>query len=107
MRVSVVAVEDLGLTLRRRRDIWTVPFGELLTVERMPSGLGLRLHVSATSEMWIWTRGRSRRVLEDRIRQRGVRIVDCWGAIVSPTLADFEAELANEPTPVRQSSDNG
>jgi hypothetical protein len=44
--------------------------------------------------------------LENKLRNRGVRIVDCWGAIIAPTIADFEEELAREPVGMRQSSDN-
>lgn len=45
-------------------------------------------------------------VIEDELRRRGVLVVDCWGAIISPTLADFEAELGRGPARVRQSSDS-
>ena len=36
----------------------------------------------------------------------GVRIVDCWGAIIAPTLLDFEDELDRKPVVVRQSYDD-
>jgi hypothetical protein len=36
----------------------------------------------------------------------GVRIVDCWGAIIAPTLLDFEYELNLKPVLVRQSYDD-
>jgi hypothetical protein len=36
----------------------------------------------------------------------GARVVDEQGAIIAPTLADFEAELARGPEPMRQSSDD-
>jgi hypothetical protein len=44
--------------------------------------------------------------IERGLRFVGVRIVDCWGAIIAPTLLDFEEELAREPLRMRQSSDN-
>jgi hypothetical protein len=35
--------------------------------------------------------------VERGLRWSGVRIVDCWGAIIAPTLLDLEEELAREP----------
>jgi hypothetical protein len=52
-------------------------------------------------------RGLRRESVESGLRFMGVRIVDCWGAIIAPTLLDFEEELAREPVHLRQSSDNG
>jgi hypothetical protein len=50
---------------------------------------------------------RGRRVeIESGLRFVGVRIVDCWGAIIAPTLLDFEEELDRGPGPVRQSPDD-
>jgi hypothetical protein len=50
---------------------------------------------------------RSRReAIESGLRFVEVRIVDWWGAIIAPTLLDFEEELAREPVRLRQSSDN-
>lgn len=51
--------------------------------------------------------GRDERMaIEQELRRRGVRVVDCWGAIIAPTLLDFEDELARQPVGLRQSSDN-
>jgi hypothetical protein len=44
--------------------------------------------------------------IEGDLHSRGVRIVDEWGALITPILADFQAELAREPIRMRQSSDN-
>jgi hypothetical protein len=45
-------------------------------------------------------------IVEHKLRIAGVRVVDCWGAIIAPTLLDFEDELAREPRRVRQLSDD-
>ena len=44
--------------------------------------------------------------VESQLRFLGVRIVDCRGAIIAPTLLDFEEELDREPVRVRQSYDD-
>lgn len=77
-----------------------------MTAERLRSVWGLRLHVRPGDSVWVPCRGARRTALEDQLRRRGVRIVDCWGAIVAPTLLDFEDELARGPKTVRQSSDS-
>jgi hypothetical protein len=43
---------------------------------------------------------------EGTFRWMGVRVVDCWGCLLTPTLAEFEEALDPEPVSVRQSSDN-
>lgn len=75
----------------RLRGPFTVSYGEILTAERLPSVRGLRLHTRSSDLLRIPCRGRRRVEMEDELRRRGVRVVDCWGAIVAPTLADFEA----------------
>lgn len=105
MRVTVVSLESEGLIVKsRRRRRFTIAYGEILTAERLAGPWGLRLHVRTGDSIRIPVR-RGRTEIEDELRVRGVRVVDCWGAI-APTLADFEAELVHEPAGVRQSSDN-
>jgi hypothetical protein len=102
----IVSFESPGLILRRGRSRFTVAYGEILTAERLRSIWGLRLHTRSSEPLRVPCRGAARTAIEDELRRRGVRVVDCWGAIVSPTLADFEQELNREPSRVRQSSDN-
>jgi hypothetical protein len=99
--------EAPGLIVRPilRGQPFTITYREILTAERARQSWRLVLHTTAMGEVDIWSR-RGRDELELRLRRRGVRVVDCWGAIISATLADFEDELAREPTRVRQSSDN-
>ena len=104
--VSIVSFEPPGLIVRRGRSWFTVAYGEILTAERLRSVRGLLLHTRSSSPLRLRCRGAARTVIEDELRRRGVRVVDCWGAIISPTLADFEAELDREPVRVRQSSDS-
>lgn len=103
----IVAFESPGLILRTRfRGEFTLTYREILTVERLRSIWGLRLHTRSGDPLRIPCRGAARVAIEDELRRRGVRIVDCWGAILAPTLADFEEELARGPGPVGQSSDD-
>jgi hypothetical protein len=46
-------------------------------------------------------------MIEGELRRHGVRIVDSYGCMITPTVEDFEAELMNKPVVVRQSYDNG
>jgi hypothetical protein len=106
MGYRIVAFLEPGLIVKRRWSRqFTVTYGEILTAERLSGPWGLRLHVRTGSPIRIPRRHATYEV-ETELRSRGVRVVDCWGAIISPTLADFEAELANEPVRLRQSSDN-
>lgn len=107
MRARLVRLEQEGLVVKP----WMgapchLFYEEILTAERLAGPRGLRLHMRATEAVRVPCRGLRRRELEDKLRFCGVRIVDCWGAIIAPTLLDFEEELDREPTPVRQSSDN-
>lgn len=107
MRVSLVGFERPGLIVAQRwRGNFTVTYGEILTAERMASGRGLRLHTRTTDPVRVACRGAARTEIENELRRRGVRIVDEFGAIIAPTLEDFESELARRPSPMRQSSDN-
>jgi hypothetical protein len=94
------------LYLRRRRQRFTLSYGEILTAERLRSGRGIRLHTVTSQPIVVGCRGSARLATENEFRRRGVRVVDEWGAIITPTLSDFEEELARGPIRVRQSSDD-
>lgn len=110
MRVRIVSWERPGLILSgRRAGQFTLTYGEILTAERPIRGRrrGLLLHTRTSAKpVHLMFEGSQRFEIEERLRRRGVRIVDCWGAIVAPTLLDFEEELDREPSRVRQSSDD-
>jgi hypothetical protein len=97
-----------GLVVRRwpRRERIAIYYGELLTVERRVRSSGLVLHTRTLGDIRvIGLRGQTRGV-EDELRTRGVRIVDCWGAIIAPTVADFTSALAEKSGFMGQSSDD-
>src|SRR5436305_121509 len=102
------SVESKGIVLRRRRGRGlTLSYGEILTAERLPqSWRGLRLHTRTTDPLRVKCKEGDRENFENDLRRRGVRIVDEWGALLTPTLDDFLFELAREPVRVRQSSDS-
>jgi hypothetical protein len=103
MRAKVVSFDKAGLVLKPRwRAQFTVAYGEILTAERLRARRGFRLHTRANDEVRV----SGSPYLESKLRERGVRVVDCWGAMITPTLSDFERALAEHPAPVRQSSDN-
>lgn len=105
--MTLVEFEGPGLIVQSRwRRPFTISYGEILTAERLTSGYGLRLHTRTADPLRVACRGRTRRELEDELRTRGVRIVDEYGAMITPTLAHFEAELARNPDRLRQSSDS-
>ena len=106
MRASIIEFATKGLYLRRRRQRFTLSYGEILTAERLSSGRGVRLHTVTSVPVVVPCRGSARLATENELRRRGVRVVDEWGAIIAPTLSDFEAELARDPVRVRQSSDD-
>jgi hypothetical protein len=85
---------------------YTIAYGEILTAERPRALGGIRLHTRTTEPVRIAVRGRSVLEVEAMLRARGVRVVDCWGCLLTPTLADFEDVLDQEPVSVRQSYDN-
>ena len=99
---------DVGVVVRGRRlGAFTIAYEDLLTAERLRSRLGLALHTRGRLEpvrVRCW--GPRRGEIEAGLRFMGVRIVDCSGAIIAPTLRDFEEELARSPAELRQSSDN-
>lgn len=108
MAFRIMSFETPGLVVRRgRREPFTIAYSEILTAERLRSPRrGLRLH-TRTREPVILACGRERLLVETELRDRGVRIVDCWGCILAPSLEHFEAELMNKPVRLRQSSDSG
>ena len=90
----------------RRRGLFVLTYGEILTAERRRGARrGLRLHVRTSEPIRVSCR-RDRLAIEDELRRRGVRVVDCWGCIITSSLADFEDELMNKPVGVRQSYDD-
>ena len=106
MRAKIVAFEGPGLVLKARRTRqFTIAYGEILSAERLRSRRALRLHTRTTDSVRIAC-GSDSTPVEDELRRRGVRVVDCWDAIISPSLSDLERELARHPGPMRQSSDN-
>lgn len=80
-------------------------YGEVMTVERARSGR-LILHRRTGEAVKLACSAEDRASVENALRDRGVRIVDEFGAIIAPSLQDFEAELAREPVRLRQSSDD-
>lgn len=102
----VVSFETSGLVLKQRRTRLPIAYGEILTAERRASPRrGLLLHTRSGEAVAVSCR-RDRLSLEGELRFYGVRVVDCWGCIIAPTLADFEDELLNEPRGMRQSYDD-
>jgi hypothetical protein len=91
--------EDPGLVVKRRfrRRAFTIAYGEILTAERLPRARGIRLHTVTTDPIGLSVRGGAIRETEAALRQHGVRIVDCWGALLTPTLEDFEKALSEVP----------
>jgi hypothetical protein len=107
VRTRVVEVGRLGIVLKSRGgQPFSITFGEILTAERLRKVSGMRLHTRTLDPVQIRARGAALLELETILRGAGVRIVDCWGALITPTLADFEDALDQEPVTVRQSSDN-
>jgi hypothetical protein len=104
-------VMDLGADGVIVKPFWgkavLIPYRDILTAERpRRPRRRLRLHLCRAESVVVSYRD-GRPTLESELRVHGVRIVDCWGAILAPTLLDFEDELAREPTLMRQSSDSG
>jgi hypothetical protein len=106
MRASIVEFVPTGVYCRRWRRRFSLSYGEILTAERVVSGRGLRLHTVTSQPVFLRCRGAARVAIEDELRRRGVRIVDQYGAMITPALADFENELENGPDFLRQSSDS-
>lgn len=103
----MVGSEGPGLVVKpilgRQR---TIAYGEILTAERVRGGRGVRLHTRLSEPIRLMVRNPDRVDLEELLRSHGVRVVDCWGAMITPTFADFEAELSRRSGDVRQSSDS-
>lgn len=93
------------LKARWRRPV-SLAYGEILTAERSPGGRSLTLH-TLTAQTFVIGLSQSKRLeLEHHLRGCGVRIVDEYGAMITPTLDDFLGELARDPRHLRQSSDD-
>ena len=105
-RARVDSFQQAGLVLSRGGDRFTVAYRENLTAERLRNRRGLRLHVRTSEPVVVSVERREQLSVEHWLRASGIRVVDCWGAILSPTLLDFEEELDREPVRVRQSSDD-
>jgi hypothetical protein len=105
-RSRIEGFEEDGLVVAHGASRLTVGFSEILTAERLRSRRALRFHMREGEPLVVAVRRRELWSVEDRLRANGVRIVDCSGAILAPTLWDFEEELDREPVRVRQSSDN-
>jgi hypothetical protein len=75
-----------------------------MTAERLRRG-GLLLHTCTVGDVRVIEPFGGRGV-EDQLRERRVRIVDCWGAIIAPTIDDFAEALAQTSERMRQSSDS-
>lgn len=104
--MKIISFERPGLVLARRwRGRITVTYREILTAERTARATRLRLHTRTTDPLDIACRRGERPTIEDELRARGVRIVDEYGAIIAPTLDDFQAELSRDPGLMRQSSE--
>jgi hypothetical protein len=108
VRLKVVELGDEGVVVQGRgAGAFTIRYSEILTAERLRSARGLDLHTRGLMEpIRVRCRRSRREELERGLRFMGVRIVDCWGAIIAPSLLDFEEELAREPVHLRQSSDD-
>lgn len=95
------------MVVGRGESVLVVPYGEILTAERLRSGRGFDLHTrSALEPVRVRCRRSQMLEMESGLRFMGVRTVDCWGAIVAPTYLDFVEELDLEPGHLRQSSDS-
>ena len=107
MRIRLVRFEPAGIAVKTWRGVGlTVSFEEILTAERLTHPRrGIRLHTRNSDRLTL-SCGAARLDVENELREHGVRVVDCWGCIIAPTLLDFEEELAREPVRMRQSSDS-
>lgn len=107
MTYKVLELNPVALVLTsRRRGLFVLTYGEILTAERVSGRRKhLRLHAKTSDPLRVACGG-DRFAIEDALRERGVRVVDRWGCIITPTLEDFEAELMNKPALVRQSYDD-
>lgn len=107
MRVRIRRFEKPGLVVKPLvGQSYTIAYGEILTAERLPRGRGLRLHTRTTEPVRVIVPGNDLVAAESELRLHGVRIVDCWGCLLTPTLEDFEQALDQEPARMRQSYDS-
>jgi hypothetical protein len=107
VRVRILRYETPGLVVKPLIGrAFTITYGEILSAERLPAKRGVRLHTRTTDPVRVVGRGEAVEEIESTLRARGVRIVDCWGCLLTPSLTDFESALDQEPTSVRQSYDS-
>jgi hypothetical protein len=107
VRVRIRRFEKPGLVVKPLvGQGYTIAYGEILTAERLPRHRGLRLHTRTTGPVRVAVRSDDVIAVESELRLHGVRIVDCLGCLLTPTLSDFELELDQEPMSMRQSYDN-
>jgi hypothetical protein len=66
--------------LLRGRVQASIACGEIVTAERMPSGIGFRLHGRGWRKLVVVVRRSRLRSFEEQLRAAGVVIVDVWGA---------------------------
>jgi hypothetical protein len=108
VRFKFVELRDQGVVVKRRgQDELTIPYGEILTAERLPSRRGFDLHMRGQlAPLRVKCRRSRLYEIESGLRFMGVCIVDCWGAIIAPTFLDFQEQLDLHPVRVRQSYDD-
>jgi hypothetical protein len=71
-----------------------IPFAELLSVERMAFGNGLRLHLRSHRAIVVLVKRSARRSVESSLRDQGVQIVDEYGCRIDQSQFDREADPA-------------
>jgi site-specific recombinase XerC len=83
MRVRVVRFDSPGLIVRSRFGRpFTIAYGEILTAARLRRASGVRLHTRTADPILVSVRGSRAIETESQLRAKGVRIVDCWGALI-------------------------
>src|SRR4051812_1142820 len=98
-RMRILRYEPPGLVVKPVvGQAVTGTYGEILTAERMRGRRGIRLHTRTTDPIRIAAHGSAVLDVESELRARGVRIVDCWGCSITPTFAEFEELLDQEPS---------
>jgi hypothetical protein len=102
---KIASFSPIAVVLKsRRRGILVLTYGEILTAERRRGARrGMRLDVRTSEKPIRVSCRRHRPALEEKLRARGVRVVDCWGCIITSSLSEFEEVLMNKPLPMRQS----
>ena len=93
-RLRAVGLSSICLRryVGRRRGETEIPFSELLTVERMAFGNGLRLHLRSHQPIVVLVKRRSRRSVESTLRDHGVQIVDEYGCRIDQSQFEKESD---------------